>query len=445
MKSNRSLAISSCLQDFRTANVIGHLQSVFPEQIFEKLDLTNTRERLFPINRTLLTMVLTATQSDKTLQNSVDLFYTIHQREKEKAILELSALKRAEKERDLSNPAKKAGRPKTYGVKLPRSLTANISLNTAAYSKARERVPFSLVSDLFDNSKIAAAENGYSHWHGHKVFIADGTYVQLQDTAEISRQYPKKAGTGQSQGYPQALLQVLIERGSGQISNYKLGSRKVSELSLFYDLLDTMEPGSLVLADDLYNCYEVLAKCTRLNIAVVVAAKRDRNYTVVQKLAEGDEIVEIKAPKNRSKWCAERERARPLKVRMIQCESPEGTGYALLTTVVGNSIKKEEFQLLYLTRWDIEISIREVKTIMDINVLRAKTPGMALKELVVSLATYNLIRKIIYDSIKNMPFSPQEDFIYKLYKASQGLLIDKKGRVYNRWSPGRNGNTGADT
>jgi IS4 transposase len=100
-------------------------------------------------------------------------------------------------------------------------------------------------------------------------------------------------------------------------------------------------------------------------------------------------------------------------------------------------IKREEIQLLYLTRWDIEISIREVKTIMDVNILRSKTPDMALKELTVSLATYNLIRRIIYASTKDLPFSPKEDFIYQFYTLNQDILIDKKGRVYNRWSTGR--------
>ncbi len=57
-----------------------------------------------------------------------------------------------------------------------------------------------------------------------------------------------------------------------------------------------------------------------------------------------------------------------------------------------------------MTRWDIEIGIREVKTIMDINVIRSKTPEMALKELCISLGTYNLIRKIIYTSIKDLLF-----------------------------------------
>ena len=102
-------------------------------------------------------------------------------------------------------------------------------------------------------------------------------------------------------------------------------------------------------------------------------------------------------------------------------------------------IKKDEFQLLYLTRWDVEIGIREVKTIMDINILRSKTPEMALKELSVTLSTYNLIRKFIYTSIKDLPFSPEEDFIYQFYTLNQDILIDKKGRVYNRWSSGRRG------
>jgi allantoicase len=62
---------------------------------------------------------------------------------------------------------------------------------------------------------------------------------------------------------------------------------------------------------------------------------------------------------------------------------------------------------------------------------------MALKELTVALATYNLIRKVIYASIKDLPFSPKEDFIFKFYTLNKELHIDKKGRVYDRWSTGR--------
>lgn len=71
-------------------------------------------------------------------------------------------------------------------------------------------------------------------------------------------------------------------------------------------------------------------------------------------------------------------------------------------------VPKADFQLLYLTRWDIEICTREIKTIMDINTLRAQTPEMALKELAVSSASYNLVRKMMHASTRGLP--PQEDF-----------------------------------
>ena len=57
----------------------------------------------------------------------------------------------------------------------------------------------------------------------------------------------------------------------------------------------------------------------------------------------------------------------------------------LYTTILDEKITKEEIILKYFTRWDIEITIREVKTIMDINVLRGKKDDTVQKELVISI------------------------------------------------------------
>jgi hypothetical protein len=209
-------------------------------------------------------------------------------------------------------------------------------------------------------------------------------------------------------------------------------------------MIDELPEKSLLLMDDLYNCYEIISKCLRKNIEFVIPAKRKRDYIHIETIEEGDEIIKIKTPKNRSKWLEENEGPNNLLLRRITCQSPDGKQYVLYTSLLDKKISKYEIQELYLSRWDIEISIREIKTIMDINILRSRTPEMALKELTVSLATYNLIRKIIYASIKDLPFSPEEDFIYKFYTTNKDLLIDKKGRVYNRWSTGRRGTRAPD-
>lgn len=437
MKLNRSLALSSKIQECKSGDILGMLSEHYPSSVLDvQFDSVTKRNRIFTANNTLLTMVLTSVQQDKTLKNSVDLFYIIHQQRQQAARKELEQAIEKEQTKDLQKP-KTAGRPKHYAVKLPSSLEKDISLNTAAYSKARDRIPLEMTQKLFEASRIEEAENDYTHWRGYQVFIGDGTYLQMQDTPSIRSEYEVKYNGEGSDGYPQALLEGVVERGTGQVFGFKMGNRHVSELPLFYDLMDELPAQSILLLDDLYNCFEILAKSKRLGIEVVVPAKRERNYEVMETISKGDEIIRIKTPKNRSKWLAKNEPAQNLILRKITCLSSEGTEYILLTTVLNKQINKDEIQQLYLSRWDIEISIREVKTIMDVNILRSKTPEMALKELTVSLATYNLIRKMIYQSIKDMPFSPKEDFIYQFYTFNQDLLVDKKGRVYNRWSTGR--------
>lgn len=437
MKLNRSLAISSKIQECKMGNIIGLLEKEFPSSVMESSkDNIEGRSRVFTINNTLLTMVLTATQEDKSLKNSVDLYYLIHQQHKQQALEGLGQDAQKRKELD-GMSVKKPGRPRKYTVRLPKSLDKDISLNTAAYSKARGRLPIGLTQELFLASRIQHAENTYTHWHGLQVLIGDGTYVQMQDTKSIREDYEVKHNGVGSEGYPQGLLEAVIERGTGQVHCFKLSNRHVSELAQFYEMIDELPPKSVLLLDDLYNCFEIISKCKRKKIEIVVPAKRERNYELVETVAEGDEIIVIKTPKNRSKWLENNEKASKILLRRIICKSPEGKEYVLHTTILDKGIGRDEIQLLYLTRWDIEVGIREIKTVMDVNILRSKTPDMALKELTVSLATYNLIRKIIYASITDLHFSPKEDFIFKFYTANKSIHVDKKGRVYNRWSTGR--------
>lgn len=437
MKLNRSLAISNKIQECKAGNILGLLEQEFPSSILKNQDEDwKTRSRIFTEGNTLMTMVLTATQQDKSLKNSVDLYYMIHQQHKLQALEELE--KDAQKQKELDEKLeKKPGRPKKYTVRLPKSLEKDISLNTAAFSKARGRLSVDKTKELFLASRIEDAENSYTHWNGYKVLIGDGTYVQMQDTKSIRKDYEVKHNGVGSEGYPQGLLEVIIERGTGQIHSFKLANRHLSELELFYEMIDQIPSKSLLLLDDLYNCFEIISKCKRKGIEIVLPAKRKRNYELVETVAQGDEIIRIKTPKNRSKWLKNKEKPCKILLRRITCKSPEGKEYVLHTTILDKEIGKDEIQMLYLTRWDVEVGIREVKTIMDVNILRSKTPEMALKELTVSLSTYNLIRKIIMASIKDLPFSPEEDFIYKFYTFNKDIHVDKKGRVYNRWSTGR--------
>src|SRR5665647_323657 len=276
MKQNRSLAISSKIQECKMGNIIGLLEKEFPSGVLrDHSENMQGRNRVFTLDNTLLTMVLTSTQKDKTLKNSVDLFYMIHKQYKQQILeeLKLNALK--QKEIDQQDLEPKAGRPKKYNVQLPKSLENDIFLNTAAYSKARERVPVKLVQELFQASRMENCETVYSTWNGYRVLIGDGTYLQMQDTESIRKDFEVKYNNQASEGYPQGLLEVIIERGTGQLFSFKLANRHVSELALFYEMIDELPPKSVLLLDDLYNCFEIISKCRRKGVELVMPAKRE--------------------------------------------------------------------------------------------------------------------------------------------------------------------------
>ena len=167
-----------------------------------------------------------------------------------------------------------------------------------------------------------------------------------------------------------------------------------------------------------------------------------RNYHVIEKIAQGDEIVSLANTKEKSKMIAKFNITdKSIEIRRIQVPNPndENEDIVLYTSLLDKKISKEEILLKYLTRWDIEISIREIKAILELNVIRGKSPDMIMKEVTAGLIAYNYIRKIIAKSAQSGNFSPEADIFQKFYQTSSTVLLDKLGRVYTRWSPGRYG------
>jgi hypothetical protein len=61
---------------------------------------------------------------------------------------------------------------------------------------------------------------------------------------------------------------------------------------------------------------------------------------------------------------------------------------------------RDELKVLYKSRWNVELDIRNIKTTMGMETLSCKTPDMAEKEMWVYFLAYNLIRLIMAQSAK---------------------------------------------
>jgi len=443
MKSNESLCLSVRFREMLKADLSHAFSACLPLELIEdkarEATSKKSRERIFTSVNTLLTMLLSSIQEDKSLQNGLNVFKHVFE-SKSKAIRQMEeAQLEAEKIRD-SQSVRKPGRPKKYKSRLPKSCSQPLSESTAGYATARKNLDTGIIEAVYDHSTDFGGLDKES-WFGMETVISDGTYLQLQDTEDIRSQYVVK---GSESSYPQALLQVLIRQGTGQVIEFALGSRQTSELSLVIPMIRKLKKSSLLLADDLYNSYYHFNLILSRECHIIVPGKRERNYKTVRILNENDRIVEI-SKTTRPDYVSEEEWEtvpKSLLLRRITYRYPTKNGIeeaVLYTTVLDEHIKTADIITKYTMRWDIEISIRETKTLMDINVLRSKSREMLYKELLIALTAYNLIRRIIAESADSVGFPPQEDIFQKCTPSGRPILLDKKGRVFFKWSPGRNG------
>jgi hypothetical protein len=447
MTINRSLALSEQLQTLMRTDLLHQFSENFPFELIKthssKNDKVVRRDRVYNTENTLLTMLVSSIQEDKSLKQSVNVFKSVFEQQgkvlKEKEAIELEELIAESNQSKQTEILARRGRPRLFKSQLLKSKTMDISDNTAGYCKARERLDLELVNKLFTYS-TDFKEMKSKLWHGMTTFIADGTYFQMQDSKELRDKYYVKQNDGV---YPQGLLQCVIRQGSGEILAFKIGTRHQSELELVKPLIDSLPKGSLLLADDLYSTYAIFSLIQNQGCYLIVPGKRERNYTIVKKIADGDEIVLLKKT-NKPDWLSMEQWAsipKTLQMRRISYQSPidENEELVLYTTIMDESISKIDIILKYTTRWDIEITIREVKTIMGINIARSKNEEMVFKEMTIALTAYNMIRKIIAKSVDKTEIPPQSNIVYECFETNQGLLVDKKGRVYHHWSTGRYG------
>jgi hypothetical protein len=442
MTANESLNLSLQVHDLLKTDLSYVFQEDLPFDLIEKQArdlMPDSRDRIFTPCNLILTMLLSATKADKSIQEGLNTFKLVFENDCKKVFQE-EARQLEQKKIEDDFGKKGPGRPKKYQSTLPKSHQKPLSESTAGYSIARKKLDTGIIQTVFEHSTdFGDLENEL--WYGFKTYITDGTYLQLQDTKDIKSEFAVK---NQEDSYPQALLQAFIRQGSGQVSQFEIASRQTSELMLVVPMIKKLEEGSLLLADDLYNSYYHFCLVLLQGCHMIVPGKRIRNYKVIRKISENDLIVEVSKTKrpdyvNKDQW---KKLPDKILLRRIEYTYPTKTGIestVLYTTILDDKITMSEIITKYSLRWDIEISIREVKTIMNINVLRSKSRKMLFKELLMALTAYNLVRKVIAKSADKVGFSPQMDFFPKLDSSNSTIFLDKRGRVLFKKSPGRYG------
>jgi hypothetical protein len=283
------------------------------------------------------------------------------------------------------------------------------STDTGGYARARQRLPEALLALLTRHSGREAERAALSEWRwlGRVVKLFDGSTVSMPDTPENQKAFPQNRTQARGVGFPLARIGVLFSLSVGTVLD--LGIRRwagkfQSELAMLRDMFAMLCAGDVVLTDRYLCSYLEIAVIKGRGVDFVgrMHAHRKVDFRLGRRLGAQDHVVEWTKPQC-SDWMSPAEYAalpetmsiREFRYRIVR------KGYRTQTIIVATTLLDaqlyplDEIAKLYRLRWDAELNLRSLKTMMNMDVLRCQTPDMVRKEIWAHLLAYNLIRTVI--------------------------------------------------
>jgi Transposase DDE domain len=297
-----------------------------------------------------------------------------------------------------------------------------VSPDTGNYCKARKRLPLSFIVRLV--RKTAEVLRGKALptwlWKGRAVFIVDGSTASMPDTAANQRAFPQPRSQKPGLGFPIARFVAIICLATGAVLDVAIGpykGKRTGETSLLRSLLGRLIKGAILLGDRYFASYFGIAALLHDGVDGVfrMHQRRKIDFRRGRCLGIEDHVVRWQRPK-RPKWMDDSTYeqipdemwVRELRFRVQQ------PGYRVheivLVTTLLDAIEytKEELADLFLRRWNIELDMRSIKIVMQMDVLRCKSPDMVEKEIWVHMLAYNIIRAFMATAAMKNGAKPRE-------------------------------------
>lgn len=273
---------------------------------------------------------------------------------------------------------------------------------TSAVTKARDRLGVAPVRHLWQRS---AGEWGRSSpgliFHGRRVKALDGSTFKTPDTAENREHFGKPGASRGQAAYPQMRAALLVDIGARLVEAERHAPYQACEIQLARELLSQITAGWLVLLDRHFLAYDFLWDLHARGADLLVRVPDNIKPRLVRRLGPGDAIVEVSIPRHYRRERPDMPRIWVL--RMISYRPAGGKEtIRLFTTLIDESITRDELAALYHERWEEESVIDEIKThlcgcqtVNQAVVFRSRTPARVEQEWYGLLLAYNAVRKLM--------------------------------------------------
>jgi hypothetical protein len=293
------------------------------------------------------------------------------------------------------------------------------SPNTASYCNARARIPTAVLRTLARRTARRSQDDlpeGWK-WNGRSVFIADGSHVSMPDTPEDQARYPQPVVQRPGIGFPLARVAVLLSLATGACHDLAIApyaGKGTGETTLLRAMYDALKPGDVIVADALFDNYFLACELRSRGIELVARVQAERvGSRTVEGRPDGDVILWRRPNKPRG-MTGEEYRRYPESLLMRQVavdargKDNRAERFKVVTTILDASVDGGQIGDLYERRWSGEVDIRSIKSVMQMDVLRCKTPEMVEKEIWAHILAYNLLRTVMAVAAAEVGIEPRE-------------------------------------
>ena len=272
-------------------------------------------------------------------------------------------------------------------------------LAPSAIPQARYRLEWEPIEHLFRKvAEVWGDTPGLGDYRGLSLYGIDGTHLRVQDSDANLNHFGKPGGRNGSgdAGYPQLRLVGLMNLSNRLLAAAEFGPWSKGEQTLAKPLTERIPDDSLTIVDRGFYSYlwisELLGKGTRRH--VMVRAKKDLTYKIVEPLSDGTALARIRPRKQLRREHPELPDS--IAIRVVEYQLPGGKPTRLFTSLLDpQEYPAKDLIALYHERWELEIGFDELKTHMldRKECLRSKKPMGVIQEVWGQLLAYNLVRR----------------------------------------------------
>jgi len=296
-----------------------------------------------------------------------------------------------------------------------RSKSGVLSAHASGFDYARRNIPLDLVAGaadaIFNEAQALLKGKPEGGW-----YLIDGSSLTLERTPSLAKEFPSFSNARGEIHWLLVKVAVAHDLYSGLSMRPEwgpmYGSKAASEQALAYKLIERLPAGCGVIADRNFGILQVAFVLRDRPMLIRLTDARAKS--LLKGKGTLDQDVDVLHDWRPSAWELSHHKdfnkemvvSGRIVVRHVLDPKGKKVRVCLFTNELTSS--PEELTELYTKRWNVETDLRSLKQTLDMETVRAQSPDMLAKELILGVAAYNIVRTIMAQAAEQTGVQPRQ-------------------------------------